>query len=497
MFELLRAVQTDSRIPAEEIDALIRDAEARGWPEVVRAGLYVAVIHARVDGAWMAGQQLAALLERARADGDTVMTALAMAMRAQALPTPGDSSAAADTDRDLARATIMLEAGHPPSLELAAAHLQCALGYANRDLWELQLDHYELAEAALQGQASGERTLSVLLYNRAEVQLNWAAALLEVGETQALGHRAALARAALIATDIPGMPGPWREELQIFGELLEAISPAALDPAPLDHAAEGPYCGYVHLARALVAEPGMQARVDAERAVAEIDADISPTVRSLALCVSAEIEAALAGRETAGLRYARHLAHTRWNRRLSALTSMQSLLHNERLRAEHDLLSQHAYLDDLTGLGNRRALLRFVDGLVSRDVPEVALALIDLDDFKLVNDHHGHAVGDETLVALAGILRSAVREHDLAVRLGGDEFLVALALHDREAAERRCAAIVRSIATADWDQLAPGMRVTASAGVACGPPQCFDELRAAADVALYRSKAAGGNRACG
>jgi diguanylate cyclase (GGDEF)-like protein len=258
-------------------------------------------------------------------------------------------------------------------------------------------------------------------------------------------------------------------------------------------AAEGPYAGYVHLTRALLAPADKQALARAERALSEIDPADSPQVHLLAMCVAAEIESALANRQTAGLRYARHLAQRRWITHLSALASMQSLLEAERLRAEHNLLSEHAYLDDLTRLGNRRALLRFMDGLPARGVTKVALALLDLDDFKAINDDYGHSVGDESLSRVAAILRGAIREHDLAVRLGGDEFLVLVALDDPRAARRRCETILAEIAGAGWEVVAPGLRVRASLGLACGDANRVEELRLAADAALYRSKAAGGN----
>jgi diguanylate cyclase (GGDEF)-like protein len=241
-------------------------------------------------------------------------------------------------------------------------------------------------------------------------------------------------------------------------------------------------------------EDDMEALGEAEQALASIDRGESPRVHSLALCVAAEIEAAVAGRETAGLRYAKHLSRRRWVARLSSLASMQSLLHAERLRSEHHLLSQHAYLDDLTRLGNRRALRRFIDGLVSHGVSAVALVLVDLDHFKDVNDRYGHSAGDETLVRVAVILRGAVRAQDVAVRLGGDEFLLLLALADPEAARRRSEAIITAIAAEDWDQIRAGLRVTASIGLAWGDPRQLEDLSTAGDAALYRAKTKGGNQ---
>jgi diguanylate cyclase (GGDEF)-like protein len=237
-----------------------------------------------------------------------------------------------------------------------------------------------------------------------------------------------------------------------------------------------------------------RAAAEAELAVVGIDARFSPTPYNLALCVAAEIDADRLRSETPGLRYGRHLARMRWAVRMSELTSMHSLLSAERLRAEHALLSQHAYLDDLTGLGNRRALLAHMEGLAAQEVDSVTLVLVDVDNFKPINDTYGHAVGDETLVHLADVLRGAVRSGDIAVRLGGDEFLLVLSSIGALAARRRAKDILAAIAAVPWDGVTPGLTVSVSLGLASGAPRDLEQLTALADTALYRVKAAGGNR---
>jgi diguanylate cyclase (GGDEF)-like protein len=476
---------------------LIAEAEQRGWDEVVRAAMFLAVVVCMHEAGEQPSGVLARLLDRAQADGDVDMSAVALAMRAQAVNASGDPTSTVAADRDLARACVMLETAPGSSLEHASAHNECARAFGGRDLWELELEHYHDAVTALEGQDGRELVLHAILYNQAEVELNWCVALRELDDEQALAQRRGLAREALAQAQIQQLPDSWRRELGVFTSLLSAI---ARDDA-VGEARTGPiattYTGYMHLTKALTLEPGDEALAEAEQALALINRFECPQVHSLALCVAAEIEAAIAGHETAGIRYAKHLAHRRWVARLSSLASMQSLLHAERLRSEHALLSQHAYLDELTRLANRRALLRFVDGLVSRGVTAVALVLLDLDHFKNVNDRFGHSVGDQTLSRLAGILRGAVRVEDVAVRLGGDEFLLLLALGNREAARRRSEAIVSAIEGEDWDQIRPGLRVTSSAGLAYGDPRHFEALSVAADDALYRSKAAGGNAVSG
>jgi diguanylate cyclase (GGDEF)-like protein len=492
-FELIRDVQTGVPLAAAVVERMIEDADARGWPEVARAALFLQVVRSFIELGRPDPALVTRMLERGEADGEPAMSALALAMRAEFVSASANPFSTAAADHDLARASVMLEIDGGDPLERACAHMACARAYEERDLWELDLQHYAAAKTVAQEHPDGDLVLPAILYNLAELQLRWSAALRELGDSGALSYRARQARQALAAADNPEMHDTWRAELRIYAALLSALAPGIGAPAP-ECAPEGRYAGHVHLTRALRLKDPVQAVAEAERALAMIDPENSSHIYNLALSVAAELEAAVAGAETAGRRYAKHVTRQRWATRLSSLASMQSMLHAERLRAEHDVLSRHAYLDDLTHLGNRRALVRYVEGLVSRGVTAVALVLIDLDHFKEINDSYGHGVGDQALTRVAGVLRGAVRSADLSVRLGGDEFLLALASADRDAARSRADAILAALATEDWSELAEGMRVTVSVGLASGDPKSFEELRIAADDALYRAKTGGRNR---
>jgi diguanylate cyclase (GGDEF)-like protein len=171
-------------------------------------------------------------------------------------------------------------------------------------------------------------------------------------------------------------------------------------------------------------------------------------------------------------------------------------LENARL---HRIVERQALIDSLTGLANRRSVedtLRSELARATRYGDPVCLVLADLDDFKQVNDRHGHPVGDEVLKTFAHALRETVRESDLAGRWGGEEFAMVLtgtdAVGGARLAERARAAIeAQKVQTPDGLEVA----VTASFGVAAFPEaREVDELVAAADAALYVAKGDGKNR---
>ncbi|MCZ2826707.1 GGDEF domain-containing protein [Modestobacter sp. VKM Ac-2981] len=153
-----------------------------------------------------------------------------------------------------------------------------------------------------------------------------------------------------------------------------------------------------------------------------------------------------------------------------------------------------AVVDPLTGLFNRASLTdRFADARAQARAldRELGLVVLDLDHFKVVNDSHGHARGDEVLQAFADRLRTAVRSTDLVYRMGGEEFLVLLPGHDQPEAVAVAERIRASVAAAPL----AGLSVTVSAGVTSARDEALS-LRAmtdAADRALYAAKRGGRN----
>jgi diguanylate cyclase (GGDEF)-like protein len=165
----------------------------------------------------------------------------------------------------------------------------------------------------------------------------------------------------------------------------------------------------------------------------------------------------------------------------------------------HRIVERQALVDELTGLANRRQgddALALELARTGRGGGPVGLILADLDDFKSVNDAHGHPVGDAVLRAFAETLRATIREVDVAIRWGGEEFGVILPDTDldgaAQVAERiRAALNGRDLTSSGGERLF----VTASFGVASFVPgMSADELIEAADDALYQAKHEGKNR---
>lgn len=169
------------------------------------------------------------------------------------------------------------------------------------------------------------------------------------------------------------------------------------------------------------------------------------------------------------------------------------------LLAAQEALRRHATLDHLTGLWNRRMILEQLDrelNRVRRDKRPMSVALLDIDRFKHVNDHYGHAAGDAVLRETAAAISGQLREYDFVGRFGGEEFI--LLLPGCETADGlMIAERVRTRIAAEpikfGELLIP---VTASLGVAStqSPDIIGTDLIAAADSALYRAKSGGRDR---
>jgi diguanylate cyclase len=164
-------------------------------------------------------------------------------------------------------------------------------------------------------------------------------------------------------------------------------------------------------------------------------------------------------------------------------------------RGQRDQLLQLARKDPLTGAGNRRALdekLMEVCALQARANTPSSLVLIDIDNFKEINDEFGHAVGDQILVRLTEIIELRIRVTDSLYRIGGEEFVVVIEGQTKDKA-RRMAEQLRTLVEAN--ELAPEGSVTISLGVAeLALGESPEDWIRRADLALYESKRCGRNQ---
>jgi diguanylate cyclase (GGDEF)-like protein len=164
----------------------------------------------------------------------------------------------------------------------------------------------------------------------------------------------------------------------------------------------------------------------------------------------------------------------------------------------HMLAEHEAVVDPLTGLYNRRYLARCLDDVVARATragTPISFLMIDVDHFKEVNDTRGHFGGDDVLRKIARILDKSRRTGDIAVRYGGDEFLMLAPNTDAQAAAKFAERLRDAVATSDFKV---EVDVTVSIGTATlhGPLEADHEILAIADQALYAAKRAGRNCVC-
>ncbi|MFA7665094.1 MAG: GGDEF domain-containing protein [Burkholderiaceae bacterium] len=180
-----------------------------------------------------------------------------------------------------------------------------------------------------------------------------------------------------------------------------------------------------------------------------------------------------------------------------ALTIAVLAIANARLTAELALL---AGTDDLTGLVSRRLLYELGEDMLAALPPDGCLAvlMIDLDDFKRVNDAHGHAVGDQVLRHVARLLRDTLREDSLIVRYGGDEFCALVPVSSEAGAFVVGERLRKALADAPCTRTDPPVSVTASIGVTVHRhDSSLRERLAEADRHAYSAKTSGRNMVVG
>ncbi len=175
-----------------------------------------------------------------------------------------------------------------------------------------------------------------------------------------------------------------------------------------------------------------------------------------------------------------------------ALLGVGIVVMARRLRASHETLWELARRDELTGVGNYRALQERLTEEVARHRRrgrEFALILIDLDSFKQVNEEHGHLAGDRLLAEIGRALRDAIRAEDSVFRQGGDEFAVIVPETEAEEADEVAARLCRRIRHRGYGSDTE-LPISAAAGIAMFPAdgRGEQELLRRADQGLFAAK---------
>lgn len=168
------------------------------------------------------------------------------------------------------------------------------------------------------------------------------------------------------------------------------------------------------------------------------------------------------------------------------------------LKAAHVKIEELAQTDELTGVLNRRYIMKALNDEAERAQrarSPLSIAIIDLDFFKRINDTHGHPAGDEVLKSFAIALSANLRQNDKVGRYGGEEFLLVLPGSGKEDAGVVLERLREIVASLDWNAISSELRVTMSAGVAeFRVDDAPADVLSRADVALYQAKDAGRNR---
>lgn len=484
-----------------DIDVLLDLATLNQWWDVIAIAHYARFAgSASYDEDWTA--DLVRMGEAARLAEDDSLIALWLSARAYRsyLDVESEAEGSADGERDLARAMALLADNAAPSVHACAAYVMCALGYTRRAMWELAVEACGYLEQLIRLPwpkpllAVVEMCRKAMVLNQVEAAAPLACSLMASGMRERATTVAA-GRMRLAAEDYAPEHPEWIDDLDAVDYLLAAIARDAettsseeiLRRMPPDRRNGRRACIHAGCAiRALDAGRAAQAAAHAESALQHLDRD-SSWLQILLL----EIATAAEPPSATWRRYADASSRVRWNLGQVLVTGARRQIAAEKALLDHQRVSKRAYVDHLTGLANRHAHDRHLARLRTADPADgLTLLMIDVDHFKLINDRFGHAAGDEVLRRLGSILTRATRPSDLAVRLGGDEFLLMIS-HGLPDAEDRARDLLDHVATHPWHEVAPGLTVGLSIGVISGAARDVDHLLDAGDRCLYDAKRSG------
>lgn len=468
---------------------------------MIRVGrMYAFLALGRLDEALAVGESLVQLRD---ALGPRSSQAKLLADTAEVLIRLGRID---DGLRHLARAIAILEVAPRGTVRYVSAMSSMSDAARSAELFEFA---DECARVAIDEFSTDELYRSAAELQRAELLLEWGLRLEQVGrsgEADARFRRSvALSRHwAQFYADEPAEEAPLANALLALGlaktgELDEALAIVGALLVPLREQGQMHEARLVHLAYAVVLRGRGRLRAARREFIAAGELADQPDQRlicqyELATLAVAEAELAATCAQGEATRIMMSTVRTQLDQMWRLRVDRRTMLRQARRRVELEAARIHADLaassDALTGLGNRRLFDRHIEELDGGAV----LLLVDVDRFKGINDRFSHGVGDRVLREVAAVLRAHCRVDEVAIRFGGDEFALFLRTDVCSAAvvaER----IRQVIAARDWDDLAAGLRVTLSIGIAAlTDGMTGRELYDHADRHLYVAKRTGRDR---
>lgn len=490
---------------SQTVAAVLREADLQGTDVVTGAQFVGAFAAMREADHGQSVDFAEACARTARELNVPGWEACALALRVMVQPTGSEEE---QTLESLVGAEAALQRCTDEDLRWIG-HLTLGRAYKSQRLFELAIVHQQ---AALENpdRPFGLRASRMLpLLHLGETHLHWADELEQLGEPTNANVieenrliAAELARTATEAGDLEGAGPTFMNAARVL-ELSAAWEddPVRAAAALTATMADGSTAG---LTNAIAEQRARLAQIYAamgktERAIECVwevlsehsmahDPRAEARVRFVAVSLAAK-----AGDHGSrlGLEYAQLVARSWWTQRLSKLQSVRRVLANEDLVRRNHRYKREAREDPLTGVGNRRALAEHLTTLADTGDP-LSVVLIDVDDFKTVNDTYGHNQGDEALRAVADLLTGHLRDRDLVARIGGDEFAVALHAADQQQTTDLVDRL--RVALLDFTTVAPHEHLQAlrlsfgwastSEGIA------VESLNEHADVRMYREKRA-------